>query len=526
MSLKIEKKNSSHQKSHFTDYFDLLSEKPELKINGNSRFHSYFGNFIGILLFVFTFIVTIIFINDIFKKKKYSIIYNVDNRQDPDISLNTKYIGLLITDLLGKEIPNYSRVYEIKAKFWQFNLTKAFQSNGTLEYISATEINQISCQKAYPHLINMNNQDTFKYAGLLIKSAVCLDLSDTYVNFYGKYGTSFNGFSMINIYLNKCVNTTTKTDCYPNEMIENILSHNSLSILTSDYDINPDLIDSPLQEYIKLEQIIISSTIFKNFYKEYNKIIFDDDIGLIADNMRKLTGYRSDSIYESVDLRGDNTLYPGTFNQVSIRCSGKTEIYLRSFAKLQNAFANISGVVQVIYYVIRVLIYFWSKNSMLEFLILKLINIEENLICANQKHIKQEDFNIINGCEFRRIQYENKDVINKKSNNENNNNIELINNSIANNKIILQNNLKHTDLNIYKKNNNINLYQKNRNLKQSRENKKFESIKIEKNSNLNFSNNNDSNLFLKEEFKRGNDINNSVILKTKKMIKEESIHNM
>lgn len=163
---------------------------------------------------------------------------------------------------------------------------------------------------------------------------------------------------------------------------------------------------------------------------------------------------------------------------------------------------------------------------MLEFLILKLINIEENLICANQKHIKQEDFNIINGCEFRRIQYENKDVINKKSNNENNNNIELINNSIANNKIILQNNLKHTDLNIYKKNNNINLYQKNRNLKQSRENKKFESIKIEKNSNLNFSNNNDSNLFLKEEFKRGNDINNSVILKTKKMIKEESIHNM
>jgi len=80
---------------------------------------------------------------------------------------------------------------------------------------------------------------------------------------------------------------------------------------------------------------------------------------------------------ESIDLRGKNTLFPGTFTQVAFRCTDKTEIYYRNYLRFQAAFAYIGGMIQALILIGKCFVYFFSKNSMLNYLFINILSYEE-----------------------------------------------------------------------------------------------------------------------------------------------------
>jgi len=54
-------------------------------------------------------------------------------------------------------------------------------------------------------------------------------------------------------------------------------------------------------------------------------------------NVEKHISYKIERIFESVDsvdLGGQNNVFPGTFYLISIICPGKTEIYSRTYLKI------------------------------------------------------------------------------------------------------------------------------------------------------------------------------------------------
>jgi len=88
---------------------------------------------------------------------------------------------------------------------------------------------------------------------------------------------------------------------------------------------------------------------------------------------------------ESVDLRGKITLFPGTFSQITFRCTGKTEIYYRSYLRFQAAFAYIGGILQALILLGKCFVYFFSKNSMMNYLFMQLFNYEEIKAILNEE---------------------------------------------------------------------------------------------------------------------------------------------
>lgn len=89
-----------------------------------------------------------------------------------------------------------------------------------------------------------------------------------------------------------------------------------------------------------------------------------------------------------MDLRGKNTLFTGTFSQITFRFSGKTEYFYRNYQKVPATVANIAGVSQLVILITKIFTYFFSKNSMLNYLIFQFFeyeNIKEEL--ENEKEL-------------------------------------------------------------------------------------------------------------------------------------------
>jgi len=330
---------------------------------------------------------------DWLSKNKINLVYNLDNRKYPNISLAGKHMGLIVTDIFGQDIPEPSRVFNIKFMYWQVMLP-AFSSKGP---DSVNAQNNINTNQQINNNTNMSDKPTvsatniqpndcktmeeinpgFAETNKFFTNKVCLDFGVNNISLAGKYG-SIHGCSFFTIYLNRCVNSTENMNsCMPQAYIDKILALAGLSIFTTEYDLNPEEYESPFQEYHNMDHLQISSSIFKKFEKKYNKIILNYDKGLFTPDIQTVEAYRTESIVESVDLRASNTIMPGLFNQVMLLGSGKNEIFNISFMKLPQALANIGGILQVILFTGKFLLYFWSKNSMLDFVISKIFTEEE-----------------------------------------------------------------------------------------------------------------------------------------------------
>lgn len=81
--------------------------------------------------------------------------------------------------------------------------------------------------------------------------------------------------------------------------------------------------------------------------------------------------YRTENIVEFVDSRSSNPFFAGTFNLLLLVGSGKNEVFSRSYTKLPTALANIAGILQLLLFSGKFLIYFRSRNSMLDLVISK-----------------------------------------------------------------------------------------------------------------------------------------------------------
>jgi len=139
----------------YLKFLDNLSQKPEIKVNEDSRFHTSLSIFISFLSTLAIVITSMIFLNDVWSKKKINLIYNQDNRKYTNISLAGKHIGLMVTGPTGQDIPESSRIFNIKFKYWQIKIP-AF-STGSLTVNAG---NQNLNQQTYINTNNSNNNNS------------------------------------------------------------------------------------------------------------------------------------------------------------------------------------------------------------------------------------------------------------------------------------------------------------------------------------------------------------------------------
>ncbi len=352
----------------YLKFLDNSSKKPRIKVNGDSRYHTNLSIIFSLFSTLSIIVITCIFMYDWLSKNKINLVYNLDNRKYPNISLAGKHMGLIVTDIFGQDIPEPSRIFNIKFIIYWKIMFPAFSAEGSdnvnskntypdLQINNSANVTNVNSNKPVALTTNIKPNDCkiieqinpgFAESNKFYSNKVCLDFGANNITLDGKYG-SIQGYSFLTIYLNRCVNSTeNKNSCMPQAYIDKILALAGLSIFTTEYDLNPEEYESPFQEYHNMDHLQISSSIFKKFEKKYNKIILNYDKGLFTPDIQTVEAYRTESIVESVDLRGENTIVPGLFNQVMLLGSGKNEVFNISFMKLPQVLANIGGILQVI----------------------------------------------------------------------------------------------------------------------------------------------------------------------------------
>jgi len=115
------------------------------------------------------------------------------------------------------------------------------------------------------------------------KSAMCIDFSGLNgKRLFEKYG-NLQGYSVKNIFIIKCTNSTelNKTNCYPEDVVNKRLSQVFISLLTIENNVDSNNYENPILEYYNNDLLPISSTMFKNYFKEMNSIRFKSDNGII-----------------------------------------------------------------------------------------------------------------------------------------------------------------------------------------------------------------------------------------------------
>jgi len=316
----------------------------------------------------------------------------MDNREIPSIKINESQIALLLIDAVGNEITEHDRYFNFMVNFWKVEIPSDYSQNITdykQNYLPRNIITDLPLRNCSS--LNYSKFSSFyETFSKVYFSGVCIDSSNMTDPLFGKYG-GVEGYSFLVIYIRKCQNSTinNKTNCFPEDVIDKKLSQVFLNLVGIEDDVDSNNFTNPTSEYYKNEILPLSSTVFKNYYKDINSVKFRTDNGFLSKNEQTSQSYRTDRIVESVDLRGKNTLFPGTFSQITFRCSGKTENFYRSYLKVHATVAYIGGIIQVIILVGKSIVYIYSKNSLLNYLIYHIFDMEEvnNVLKNDQRSL-------------------------------------------------------------------------------------------------------------------------------------------
>lgn len=175
-----------------------------------------------------------------------------------------------------------------------------------------------------------------------------------------------NGFKHINIFFNRCVNTTTKNDCFSQEYIDKQLEDVYLAINFFENYIDNYNIESPISFSIKILNIGMSSLMYKKYSYFKNIVKYTTDYGYAYESKEFIDFIQTDSSFiAEYDLRTSAIIVPHSIVQVQFYYSRIVEEYDRSYQKLQTVVANVEGIIKVIFTVSSVVNWFFTRNIIL-----------------------------------------------------------------------------------------------------------------------------------------------------------------
>jgi len=406
----------------FLYFFDLFSKKPKLKIDGESKIKNIYVALLGLFVMIGIFIVSIILSLDIFYKKTINIIQNTASNKFNNITLDTSIpISLIVTNNLGIEFVDHDRIFQIESRYLTFipnNLTNPSEN------LKMIKINSTKCK--YKRL---EGDQEFKFENLykIYKTMKCFDLKPYNIQIFGDENPGLP-ISYLHFFLNKCTNSTTKTDCLPQTEIDKKLAGVRMSFFFLNKDID-NLSKNPIINFTDGKTFRFGSSIETKYFLELDEINLSLDEGLFFESMNYKKSYSIDKIstFQDNEIGGD--LFPGTFGIIVLKCSGKQINYKRTYQKFESLFPLFYTIYYFSVLFFKILVKFLLKGNLEEYLFYKIFDNK------TFSEIKNYD---------RRLRYEqlftkNPSINTKivKINNTNNNNKKIndrnINNEIENN---------------------------------------------------------------------------------------------
>ncbi len=409
---------------------DMFGVPPLFTIRGHQTFQTSIGAILTIICIFLMLIYISYFVNQMITHSDPNILSTIYNEENPlPVYLSNKNFSFAF-GLQNEDYTNYidESIYNINAI-----QTKVYLKNNNESEIYNKPINIIRCNEFSFHSIPEY------FDQLPLKDLYCLNNSEYELE--GEYKREI--FSYLKLNFTKCINSTSNNfTCKSNERINEILAGGYWGIFMNDYNVVPRQYKFPYKIYGKNIYNGFSIDYFEDilFFLKTVEIITDSGYLFEDNNNLKFSVY--DYFQSNIVHKHSNN-----FLSFTIRLSSKSEVYERSYIKIQTIFSNFGGMLKIILlfgeysiYFIRMTLY---KNYILEFfnmdeseIRLKKVREKYTNIRKHLSSISKINFFNSSGLSINSFNNENKSI----HNNNPNNSYSLNNNYINSNKINSNNN--------------------------------------------------------------------------------------
>jgi hypothetical protein len=343
------------------DAIDIVGYQPSLTTFQKDRYKSKVGKIFGLLTIMPLITLCLYFIIGTFEKTEISIIYNKTADLNSSVNMTSNPMMMFLTNGLNATIPDL--FHEIKVNYWTIN------KNISANYFSIENF-EIPLEPCDPMKHLGKSAPLFETNNLTGLKCIPYDKYDLSLKgVYGESNSNTNTNTFLNIVVNMCNNQTTNNMCPDKSILELYLKNVYLVLVYVDYEVDHYDHQNPIKPFIRTATFPINWDLHSRYFFTFKSLNYKTDVGLVYEDKKLQKGYQYANNQQNVQIRQTSILYDGTIGTVTISQEPMSDVYNRSYPKLQTLLAKIGGVVQGFMIIGKALAYFITKNLFLTDLI-------------------------------------------------------------------------------------------------------------------------------------------------------------
>jgi hypothetical protein len=341
--------------SAWVKFFDYYGKEFNLYVHGQDKYHTVLGSIVGFISIVSILILSTYFFIDMLRKSDMSVIYKQDETISPTINLTNLPILFTMSDIKGEKIPQEG-MYSFEVQYLKYENLKDEKGESSIN-LNITNIPFKICQKkdfaGYEEQFKKVNPEDF----------FCLDTKNYNLTLFGRYGDVINGFSLLQIFFQKCKNTTLEKKCKEENYLNTVINNSRMVLGHISYQINHYNYATPNEIKLNTLSVSVSTSLTKRYSYYLQQNNYETDYGQVFQDRIKAYFFKFDQYLLDVDLGELVSVSGKPYNsQISIRNSNYVSCYMRSFTKLQTLVANIGGVIKFIMLISSYFVSFMTDN--------------------------------------------------------------------------------------------------------------------------------------------------------------------
>jgi hypothetical protein len=354
---------TSNLENHNTtlSFLDFFAISPKLYVFGQNSIGTKFGVIMSLLVCLAIFALSGYFAFTTFNRSSITLVYNQDSTIYPVVNLTDYPLTLSLLDNYGQLIPEQETVFNFYLTVYNFLQYLDEQGNPQAK----TFLEEIKLEKCDINKHFGNYKSYFADAAEM-STKYCLPIGKYNITLYGVYGNLKNGYNFLDIFVNRCVNnslTNPNNNCQDITYIQNTLANSYLQIGYMDYDIDNKNEILPNLLIQRFDIIPLSSTVYKRIFNYKKPVQYKTDHGYVFEDIQTDYFFQDDRKESQVDLRAEGP-FAGSFAEISILNSAKTDIYNRSYTKLQALLANVGGIIKGVMFMASIFIHMYSQKNL------------------------------------------------------------------------------------------------------------------------------------------------------------------
>lgn len=344
---------SLENQSLFVRYLDFYGMDIKLNFKGESQIKSLFGAIVGLTSILCILAIGLYFFILLIQKKEVGVIYKQDETISPRTNLTEIPISFVLGDISGRFIPP-NGIYEFVVHYNKFT---NFEYNGKNFLNMSTEIIPYkNCEKS-----DLNGYDDY-YEKINFDDWYCIKPRMNNLTIFNTFGDNARGFSMLQIYLLKCKNTSQFNNCKSEAEINRVLENSKIAFSHISNRVNHYNYESPNEKKLEASILGVSPFLTKKYYYYLEQTLYETDYGQIFQSQKIEDFFKFDQYQIDIEVgEARNPIGQNFISLISIRNSYFVSYYFRNYPKLQFLMAYLGGMIKFVMFFGNNLVYFLTN---------------------------------------------------------------------------------------------------------------------------------------------------------------------